>query len=126
MAIVTLIKKNVSGGRTITAGVLFIRNRPVKDLTADFAVSFVGSPEYNVELSASEVNSISDKKLKHLPRILGVETIEEAKKILNPNSVKKSITTKVKTQIEKVLPLSKDTDNIESDENSPLLADEAE
>ena len=126
MATVTLVKRNVSNGRTVIAGILFVRDRPVEDLSADFAVSFAGSPEYDVELSASEVNSISDKKLKHLPRILGVETIEEAKKILNPDSVKKSLTSKVKKQIEKVLPISNDSDNTESDENSPLPVDDAE
>jgi hypothetical protein len=116
MAIVTLVKKGVRGGRII-GGVHFKRNVPVNDLDANFAVSFAGSDSFEVQLSASEVRGLSDRKLKHLPRLLGVSSIKEAKKVLNPDSIKKkSLSSKVKSTVEKALPLKEEEDTSENTE----------
>jgi len=74
------------------------------ELSADNAISYLGTRQFQVTLSAEEVNNLSDKKLALAQRLLRLETKESTIGALLPEEKPKTVVEKVTLAVTSATP----------------------
>ena len=116
MVKVTLIERGFPQGRTKVAGILFKRGE-TQELDIKDTWMMIGAPYLNIEVERKELDTLNDKQLKTLERVLDLEGLDSIKDKLCPQS-KSSVVSKVKETVSNILPSSSESDKGESSEES--------
>tara|TARA_R110000751_G_scaffold78346_2_gene158041 strand:- start:463 stop:828 length:366 start_codon:yes stop_codon:yes gene_type:complete len=111
---ITLIGNGFPQGRTKVASILFKRGE-TQELDIKDTWMMIGAPYLNIEVERKELDTLNDKQVKTLERILKLEGLGSIKDKL---CTKSSVASKVKETVSKVLPSTSKNDKSESSEET--------
>ena len=114
MVKVTLTQQGFPQGRTEVAGILFKRGE-TQELDIKDTWMMIGAPYLNIEVERKELDTLNDRQVKTLERVLDLEGLDSIKNELCPKS---SVASKVKETVSKVLPSTPKDDKSESSEET--------